>query len=91
MAAGNKRVAILLEQMYQDLEVWYPYYRLKEERVLGGSCRVDRLSEILVLVLVIIPVKDVRVVLAHEASRLAECVGERRTISGFFRRRRANL
>lgn len=25
-----KRVAILVEQMYQDLEVWYPYYRLLE-------------------------------------------------------------
>jgi len=24
------RVAILLEQQYQDLEFWYPYYRLKE-------------------------------------------------------------
>lgn len=27
----NKKIAILLEQIYQDLEVWYPYYRLKEE------------------------------------------------------------
>ena len=25
-----KRVAILVEDLYQDLEVWYPYYRLKE-------------------------------------------------------------
>jgi protease I len=24
------RVAILVEQQYQELEVWYPYYRLKE-------------------------------------------------------------
>ena len=26
----GKRVAILVEDLYQDLEVWYPYYRLKE-------------------------------------------------------------
>lgn len=26
----NKRIAILLEKTYQDLEVWYPYYRMKE-------------------------------------------------------------
>lgn len=26
----NKSIVILLENMYQDLEVWYPYYRLKE-------------------------------------------------------------
>lgn len=25
-----KRVAIMVDQMYQVLEVWYPYYRLKE-------------------------------------------------------------
>lgn len=28
--AQKKRAAILVEQMYQELEVWYPYYRLKE-------------------------------------------------------------
>ena len=28
---SGRRVAILVEEMYQDLEVWYPYYRLKEE------------------------------------------------------------
>lgn len=27
----NKRVVILIERMYQELEVWYPHYRLKEE------------------------------------------------------------
>ncbi|MBI2094352.1 MAG: type 1 glutamine amidotransferase [Candidatus Omnitrophica bacterium] len=27
------RVAILVEDLYQDLEVWYPYYRLKEAGV----------------------------------------------------------
>ncbi len=26
-----KKVAVLVEDMYQDLEVWYPYLRLKEE------------------------------------------------------------
>lgn len=29
----RKRVAILVEDLYQDLEVWYPYYRLKEASV----------------------------------------------------------
>jgi protease I len=36
MANGEwrgKRVAILVEDLYQDLEVWYPYYRLKEAGV----------------------------------------------------------
>lgn len=27
----GKKVAILVENMYEDLEFWYPYYRLKEE------------------------------------------------------------
>lgn len=27
----SKRVAILVEDLYQVLEVWYPFYRLKEE------------------------------------------------------------
>lgn len=26
----GKRVVVLVENAYQDLEVWYPYYRLKE-------------------------------------------------------------
>jgi len=26
-----KKIAVLVEDMYQDLEVWYPYLRLKEE------------------------------------------------------------
>ena len=29
----SKRVAILVEDLYQDLEVWYPSYRLKEAGV----------------------------------------------------------
>ncbi|MCH7759798.1 type 1 glutamine amidotransferase [candidate division TA06 bacterium] len=27
----GRRVLILVEDLYQELEVWYPYYRLKEE------------------------------------------------------------
>ncbi len=30
MSLRGKRVAILVEDIYQDQEVWYPYYRLKE-------------------------------------------------------------
>ena len=30
MTLRGKRVAILVEDLYQDQEVWYPYYRLKE-------------------------------------------------------------
>jgi protease I len=35
MELNNKRAAILVEQQYQELEVWYPYYRLKE-----AGCKV---------------------------------------------------
>jgi protease I len=35
MDAQGRRVAILVEQQYQEMEVWYPYYRLKE-----AGCRV---------------------------------------------------
>jgi protease I len=27
---ASKKIAIIVDQMYQTLEVWYPYYRLKE-------------------------------------------------------------
>lgn len=32
----GRRVAILVEQQYQELEIWYPLYRLRE-----AGCRVD--------------------------------------------------
>ncbi|MBW6464370.1 MAG: type 1 glutamine amidotransferase, partial [Firmicutes bacterium] len=31
MKLKGKKVAILLEQIYEDPEFWYPYYRFKEE------------------------------------------------------------
>ena len=30
MTLRGKRIAILVEDLYQEQEVWYPYYRLKE-------------------------------------------------------------
>ncbi len=27
---SDKRIAVLVDDIYQDLEVWYPYLRLKE-------------------------------------------------------------
>jgi protease I len=30
MALPGKRVGILVERQYEDLELWYPYYRLRE-------------------------------------------------------------
>ena len=33
MSLQGKRVAILVEDLYQDQEVWYPYFRLKEAGV----------------------------------------------------------
>ena len=31
MKLTGKKIAIMLDRGYQELEVWYPYYRLKEE------------------------------------------------------------
>ena len=31
MKLKGKSIAILAENDYQDLELWYPYYRMKEE------------------------------------------------------------
>ena len=33
MSLQGKRIAILVEDLYQDQEVWYPYFRLKEAGV----------------------------------------------------------
>ncbi len=30
MELSQKRVAVFVEKLYEDLEFWYPYYRLKE-------------------------------------------------------------
>src|SRR6516162_6265188 len=35
MELQGKRAAVLVEQMYQEMEVWYPVYRLRE-----AGCRV---------------------------------------------------
>ena len=41
MTLKGKRVAMLAENKYQDLELWVPYYRLKEEgaevRIIGAN------------------------------------------------------
>ena len=31
MRLSDKKIAILAENFYEDLELWYPFYRLKEE------------------------------------------------------------
>jgi len=39
MELSHARAAVLVEQQYQELEVWYPYYRLKE-----AGCQVTLVS-----------------------------------------------
>lgn len=36
MTVAGKRVAVLVEQQYQEMEVWYPVYRLRE-----AGCTVE--------------------------------------------------
>jgi protease I len=36
MSLAGKRVAVLVEQQYQEMEVWYPVYRLRE-----AGCTVE--------------------------------------------------
>ena len=31
MSLKGKKIAIFVDQQYQEMEVWYPYYRLIEE------------------------------------------------------------
>ena len=48
MALDGRRVAILVEDLYQDQEVWYPYYRLKEagaEVVIVGTGKKEYKSK----------------------------------------------
>ena len=44
MRLKGKRIAILAEDLYQEMEIWYPLYRMREEgaevRVIGSG-RVD--------------------------------------------------
>ena len=39
MTLTGKRVAVLVEQQYQEMEVWYPVYRLREAGCDGGAGR----------------------------------------------------
>ena len=45
MQLNGKKVAVLAADDYQDLEVWYPYYRMKEAgaevKVVGTSQSTD--------------------------------------------------
>lgn len=44
MSLKGKRVVVLAEDMYEDPELWYPYYRLREEgaevRIVGPEAKV---------------------------------------------------
>ena len=48
MSLTGKRIAILVEDLYQDQEVWYPYYRLQEagaDVVIVGTGKPDYKSK----------------------------------------------
>jgi len=41
----TKRAAIMVDQMYQTLEVWYPYYRLKEANIYADFVAAEAKKE----------------------------------------------